>query len=122
MKIAIKYLIKIFQQEEPHSLYENKMELKGVIDCEKTVLYPEVGNYVKGLRFNQALDFEFFKPSDNLIILIMNNKSDIVYKEVTNTCETFHVIIETGNWPTGSYLISMSSMEGISVFGVFEIT
>ncbi len=121
MESNLKLFTKLFK---PKINSLNNLDLNGFI-CQKKVtsLTKEINNLVKACFCDQqVLDIEFFKSSNELLVVIINNTLDIVYKEITNTEKTFHLIVEMYNWPAGSYTLMMNNKDGINIFGNFELS
>ncbi len=88
-------------------------------DYEKVKILEDVDYFVKTIYSDAYLDFEFFKTSRNLLVSITDIINNVVYKEIINTAETFHLIINIENWDAGPYTISIKNNKGLFIIGHF---
>lgn len=84
--------------------------------------YSNIDEFVNVFVADKVLEFEFFKESNNLRILIVNvEKKDIKYNEVTNTVRTFHLMVGVHDWESGFYDIYLNNEQEIFLRGNFNL-
>ncbi len=120
LHIFMKYFNRgIFAFSQPYYENENKIQLSKYMNNESFFYSEEINCFVKTIYSDYYLDFEFFKKFDSLFVSVTDIMNNTVFKELINTDETFHLIINIENWTSGPYSIVMNNRNGLVIFGYF---